>query len=175
MSISKDFKDYKEEIELALIQNACVEIELYSIISCIVREGKHGSSISLRDVSNRRTSKSPNNSNRLKGKSGFPDFVVLKREFSKNAGILGCIEAKMPTENLDNYEEQLNGHITSFNKVIYTNGIEWRFYDNEHHPQWNYELGKLENNEIVWNNDCIWNDLLKGLDEINWFKNHYNI
>lgn len=172
MSISKNFEDYKAEIELALIQNACVEIELYSIIACIVREGKQGSSISLRDVSNRRTSTSPNNSNRLKGKSGFPDFVVLKRELNKNADILGCIEAKMPTKNLDNYEEQLSGHIASFNKVIYTNGIEWRFYDKIHHPQWNHELGKLENNKIVWNNVLIWNELLKDLDKINWSENY---
>lgn len=172
MSISKDFEDYKTEIELALIQNACVEIELYSIIACIVREGKQGSSISLRDVSNRRTSTSSNNSNRLKGKSGFPDFVVLRREINKNADILGCIEAKMPTKNLDNYKEQLNGHIASFNKVIYTNGIEWRFYDKKHHPQWIHELGKLENNKIVWNNILIWNELLKDLDKIYWSENY---
>ena len=30
MSIARNFDDFKEEIELAFIQNACVEIELYS-------------------------------------------------------------------------------------------------------------------------------------------------
>lgn len=77
MSISKDYNDYKDEIELALIQNSGVEIELYSIIACILRESSRGREISLRDVSHRRTTTV---SERLKGDSGFPDFVVLSRK-----------------------------------------------------------------------------------------------
>ena len=38
MSVFSNYEDYKEEIELALIQNACVEIELYSIIASMIRE-----------------------------------------------------------------------------------------------------------------------------------------
>ena len=40
MSVAREFDDYKEEIELAFIQNACVEIELYSIIASIFRESQ---------------------------------------------------------------------------------------------------------------------------------------
>ena len=40
MSIARDFDDFKEEIELAFAQNACVEIELYSIIASVIRESK---------------------------------------------------------------------------------------------------------------------------------------
>ena len=52
----RDYEYFKEEIELALIQNACVEIELYSIIASIIRESKNQCKLSVRDVSNRRKS-----------------------------------------------------------------------------------------------------------------------
>ncbi len=38
MSVLRNFEYYKEEIELALIQNAGVEIELYSIVASMIRE-----------------------------------------------------------------------------------------------------------------------------------------
>ena len=50
MSIARDFDDFKEEIELAFAQNACVEIELYSIIASVIRESKNKQKLSIRDV-----------------------------------------------------------------------------------------------------------------------------
>ena len=54
MSIARDFDDFKEEIELAFAQNACVEIELYSIIASVIRESKNKQKLSIRDVSSRK-------------------------------------------------------------------------------------------------------------------------
>lgn len=173
MAISKDYNDYKEEIELAFVQNAGVEIELYSIIACIIREGKQGSSISVRDVTSRRRSASVNNSNRFSGAGGFPDFVILERDLRKNADILGCIEAKMLTEDLDKYKykDRLQSHIKSFQKVLYTNGLEWRFYYKKEIPEWTFILGEIKDSRIDWNKNVeIWKNLLYELDNIKWRK-----
>lgn len=53
-----DFKEYQDEIELAINQNCCVEIELYSIVANLFREVDYTREecerISVRDVSARR-------------------------------------------------------------------------------------------------------------------------
>ena len=49
MSVFSNYEDYKEEIELALIQNACVEIELYSIIASMIRESNNTCKLSVRE------------------------------------------------------------------------------------------------------------------------------
>lgn len=171
MAMSKDYKDYKEEIELAFVQNAGVEIELYSIIACIIRDGKQGSFISLRDVSSRRKSTSVNNSNRFSGAGGFPDFVILERDLKKTADILGCVEAKMLTENLDKYKDRLKAHIESFQKVLYTNGLEWRFYNMKEIPEWTFILGEIKGSRIDWEKNVeVWKNLLDELDNIKWRK-----
>ena len=90
MSILRNFEYYKEEIELALIQNAGVEIELYSIVASMIRESPNTSPLSIRDVSARRKS---DISMKFYGQAGFPDFVVLAREKDSNAKLYGCIEA----------------------------------------------------------------------------------
>lgn len=56
MPIARDFEDFKEEMELAFVQNACVEIELYSIIASIFRESKNKQKLSVRDVTSRKRS-----------------------------------------------------------------------------------------------------------------------
>ena len=77
MSIARDFDEFKEEIELAFAQNACVEIELYSIIASVIRESKNKQKLSIRDVSSRKRSEI---SAKFYGLSGFPDFVLLERK-----------------------------------------------------------------------------------------------
>lgn len=166
MSISNNFKDYQDEIDLALSQNACVEIELYSIIACIIREGSNGSKISLRDVSSRRIS---GISKKYYGDSGFPDFVVLERK-KYNANILGCIEIKMPKRMLEDNSIQIKGHLNYFHKVIYTNGLVWKYYNNKIN-EWTCTLGEYKNSVITWEKDeKKWNELLKNLDSIIWNK-----
>ena len=71
-------------IELALIQNAVVECGSYSIVANVIRDCEQGSSISLRDVTVRRTTPK---SDRLKGDGGFPDFVILERKNKKRQKI----------------------------------------------------------------------------------------
>ena len=162
----RDYEYFKEEIELALIQNACVEIELYSIIASIIRESKNPCKLSVRDVSNRRKS---DISIRYYGEAGVPDFVVLSREKDSNAEKYGCIEAKMPTKSLDANDEQLKGHINSFGKVIYTNGIHWKFFDNsKKNEPFDIILGYMQGSEIVWYSQENWDELLNKIDNIKW-------
>ena len=162
----RDYRKYKEEIELALIQNACVEIELYSIIANIIRESANGKAISLRDVSNRRTSEI---SKRFKGNSGFPDFVVLERKMDSNAKIYGCIEAKMPTKPLEVNDGQIKGHIETFNKVLYTNGIRWILLEKDKEKaSLDIVLGSMEEGKISWESEENWNKLISEIDKIKW-------
>lgn len=68
MSVLRNFEYYKEEIELALIQNAGVEIELYSIVASMIRESQNTCPLSIRDVSARRKS---DISMKFYGQAGF--------------------------------------------------------------------------------------------------------
>lgn len=148
MSVLRNFEYYKEEIELALIQNAGVEIELYSIVASMIRESQNTSPLSIRDVSARRKS---DISMKFYGQAGFPDFVVLAREKDSNAKLYGCIEVKIPTVSLDGNDEQLNGHIQSFKKVLYTNGIRWIFFENDiKSVLFDIELGDINKSQILW-------------------------
>ncbi|QXE18864.1 hypothetical protein [Clostridium sp. 001] len=172
VSLANNFILYKDEIELVQAQNR-VECDLYSVIACIIRGSKQGGNISLRDVSVRRTT---DFSRPFKGDAGFPDFVVRTREKSENAAILGAVEIKYIGLNLDleNYIEQLNGHIDFYKQVIYTNGIEWRFYNLDKFGNkkriWKVDLGKFDNEVIIWNDEEEWQNLLEKLDNIRWIK-----
>ena len=163
MNYGRIFSDYKEELELALIQNCAVECELYSIVASVLRESESGRNVSIRDVSARRTT---TQSSYLKGESGFPDFVVLKREKIKHAPILGCVEIKRPDVNLT-YTDQLDGHVLSYRKVIYTNGLVWQFFE----PGKKMEeicLGSYTEQDIQWDDASHWFQLLKKIDSFQW-------
>ncbi|WP_123054496.1 hypothetical protein [Clostridium sp. JN-1] len=170
--MERNYIVYKDELELIQAQNR-VECDLYSVIAYIIRESKQGGNISLRDVSVRRET---DFSKPFKGDSGFPDFVIRTREKSENAAILGAVEIKYIGLNLDleNYIEQLNGHIDFYKQVIYTNGIVWRFYNLDEFENrkliWEVTLGKFDKETIIWNNEEKWQDLLKKLDNITWIK-----
>ena len=144
----RDYEYFKEEIELALIQNACVEIELYSIIASIIRESKNQCKLSVRDVSNRRKSD-------------------ISKRYYGDAGI----EAKMPTKPLlDENDKQVKGHINFFGKVIYTNGIHWKFFDNsKKNEPFDIILGYMQGSEIVWYPQENWDKLLNKIDNIKWY------
>jgi len=185
MTLANNFEAYKNEIELIKVQNP-VEIELYSIIASIFRERKNGTNISLRDVSARQPSKK---SKSFMSESGFPDFVILSKNFrmvepdeGKFEGqILGAIEAKSILEKSLDFRKdskllkQFNDHIEKFKKVIYTNGLEWRFYqydesEKEEKLEWQVKLGEWNKNEIKWDaiENNAWNDLLDKLEKIVW-------
>lgn len=170
MSLTNSFAEYKEEIQLIQAQNP-VECELYSIIACIVRNIEAGkkTDISLRDVSSRRETSL---SRRYISETGFPDFVVLSRDV-KNSQILGAIEIKRIVVELDSHLEQLDGHVRHFMRVIYTNGLEWRFYRfNELKKSgeliWQISLGAIHNEKIVWNDDNSWKSLVQNIRTIDW-------
>ena len=84
--LADKYETFKEEIELAMIQNCIVECELYSLLAEIIRGTKSGKKISLRDISTRRTT---DFSDSLKGDSGFADFVVLDRIKRRDAERFG--------------------------------------------------------------------------------------
>ncbi len=182
MTLANNFKIYKKEIELIQKQNP-VEHELYSVIACIIRERDSSSNISLRDVSNTQLSEKTHSYN-LSSEGGFPDFVILTTNYdSKNPlkeDILGAIEAKLMSKDTLNWlsmternKKQLKAHIKYFKKVIYTNGLEWQFYESnskadEPEPTWDIVLGKEEGEEILWHSSEEWYKLLNKLDEIVW-------
>lgn len=164
-----DFENYIEEIELIDAQNR-VEFDLYSIIANIIRARKESGKISLRDVSGRRRTEF---AEIFEGKSGFPDFVVRERVKNNDTPPLGAIEVKYTGRDLDDCEsiEQLKGHIESYKKVIYTNGLQWRYYENSIHTcKWESVLGEIDGGKIIWYDKCNWESLIEKLDEINWIK-----
>lgn len=58
-------------------------------------------------------------------------YHLAKNEKEKNGECLGCVEVKAAGIELPQNEDidQIVGHIITYKKVIYTNGIHWQYYE----------------------------------------------
>lgn len=109
-------------------------------------------------------------SKNLEGEAGFPDFVVLERKKSRDAAKYGCIEAKRPYDNME-ITEQIEGHLNSYGKVIYTNGLVWKFYKEKKENEKVYILGSIKSKNkqaIIWEPVDNWYKLMSFLEDWNW-------
>lgn len=109
-------------------------------------------------------------SKNLEGEAGFPDFVVLERKKSRDAAKYGCIEAKRPYDNME-ITEQIEGHLNSYGKVIYTNGLVWKFYKEKKENEKVYTLGSIKSKNkqaIIWEPVDNWYELMSFLEDWDW-------
>lgn len=109
-------------------------------------------------------------SKNLEGEAGFPDFVVLEREKSRDAAKYGCIEAKRPYDNME-ITEQIEGHLNSYGKVIYTNGLIWKFYKEKKENEKVYIVGSIKSKNkqaIIWEPVDNWYKLISFLEDWDW-------
>lgn len=109
-------------------------------------------------------------SKNLEGEAGFPDFVVLEREKSRDAAKYGCIEAKRPYDNME-ITEQIEGHLNSYGKVIYTNGLIWKFYKEKKENEKVYIVGSIKSKNkqaIIWEPVDNWYKLMSFLEDWDW-------
>jgi hypothetical protein len=109
-------------------------------------------------------------SKNLEGEAGFPDFVVLERKKSRDAAKYGCIEAKRPYDNME-ITEQIEGHLNSYGKVIYTNGLVWKFYKEKKENEKVYTLGSIKSKNkqaIIWEPVDNWYKLISFLEDWDW-------
>jgi len=109
-------------------------------------------------------------SKNLEGEAGFPDFVVLERKKSRDAAKYGCIEAKRPYDNME-ITEQIKGHLSSYGKVIYTNGLVWKFYKEKKENEKVYIVGSIKSKNkqaIIWEPVDNWYKLMSFLEDWNW-------
>ena len=71
---------------------------------------------------------------------------------------------------LDKEDEQLNGHIRVFHKVLYTNGIRWMmFEDSKENVLFDIKLGIMQSGKIEWNPQNCWDELLEKINTIQWY------
>lgn len=109
-------------------------------------------------------------SKNLEGEAGFPDFVVLERKKSRDAAKYGCIEAKRPYDNME-ITEQIEGHLNSYGKVIYTNGLIWKFYKVKEKPVKEFCLGRIDphnQDSVIWEPVDNWYELMSFLEDWDW-------
>ncbi|WP_172925326.1 hypothetical protein [Streptococcus sp. 477] len=210
-------EDYIEEIGLIEKQNY-VEAELYPIIADIIKPTLKDS-LSKRYVFGRRKS---NMGQIYYGLSNFPDIVILDKTYENKSRksikikewkkLRGCVEVKNLNHRLITEEEikstlsnsfehltremgQLIGDILCYKKVIYTNGIEWRFLSLDDKEEIDNTIVEVVNKRIEteeagnsfdwWKNikdlsfnytdiclskDCRreWNEFVKRVKEIEW-------
>ncbi|WP_172930527.1 hypothetical protein [Streptococcus sp. 1969] len=210
-------EDYIEEIGLIEKQNY-VEAELYPIIADIIKPTLKDS-LSKRYVFGRRKS---NMGQIYYGLSNFPDIVILDKTYENKSRksikikewkkLRGCVEVKNLNHRLITEEEikstlsnsfehltremgQLIGDILWYKKVIYTNGIEWRFLSLDDKEEIDNTIVEVVNKRIEteeagnsfdwWKNikdlsfnytdiclskDCRreWNEFVKRVKEIEW-------
>lgn len=109
-------------------------------------------------------------SKNLEGEAGFPDFVVLERKKSRDAAKYGCIEAKRPYDNME-ITDQIRGHLNSYGKVIYTNGLIWKFYKVKEKPVKEFCLGCIDpdnQDSVIWEPVDNWYELMSFLEDWDW-------
>ena len=109
-------------------------------------------------------------SKNLEGEAGFPDFVVLERKKSRDAAKYGCIEAKRPYDNME-ITEQIEGHLSSYGKVIYTNGLVWKLYKEKKENEKVYIVGSIKSKNkqaIIWEPVDNWYELMSFLEDLDW-------
>ena len=190
------FERYKEELKLILRQNP-YEQELHSVFAYIIRTCMVQDDISLRDVSADRIAKRIFTRN-LMSEQRFPDFVILDKTYSSHkeadrknpyqSGIYGAVEIKWIGKSLDiqSYTKHLNGYLAYFKRVIYTNGLEWRFYgwnkdgtiaeaqDNNKKipmPSMSFTLGAMKyqrgvDSKVIWYDDSDWQETKAGQQNV---------
>lgn len=210
-------EDYIEEIGLIEKQNY-VEVELYPLVADIINSTLKNS-LSKRYVFGRRKS---NMGKIYYGLSNFPDIVILDKTYENKSRksikieewkkLRGCVEVKNLNHSLITEKEikstisnsfehitgemgQLIGDLLWYKKVIYTNGIEWRFLSLDDKEELDNTIVEVVNKRIEteeagnsfdwWNQikdlsfnytdiclskDCRqeWNEFVKRVKEIEW-------
>lgn len=210
-------EDYFQEIDLIKKQNY-VEVELYPLVADIIKPTLR-ESLSKRYVFGRRKS---NMGQIYYGLSNFPDIVILDKNYQNKARksieieewkkLRGCMEVKNLNYSLITEEKikstisnsfehitgemgQLIGDLLWYKKVIYTNGIEWRFLSLDDKEEIDNTIVEVVNKRIEteeagnsfdwWKNikdlsfnytdiclskDCRqeWNEFVKRVKEIEW-------
>ncbi|MDU1006886.1 MAG: hypothetical protein E7A63_17755 [Clostridium butyricum] len=154
-----ELKEYMREIKLMKKQNF-TEYDMYSVIASLMREGANIKELSLRDVSKRwgRT----NRGRIFYGLSSVPDFAVLDVDFENSENwiddinnVYGCVEIKGINNTLPSIQKiiakiksgkeitiddgQLLGEVLWYKKVLYTNGLVWKYLE------WNEDKDSWEN------------------------------
>ena len=210
-------EDYTEEIGLIKKQNY-VEAELYPIVADIIKPTLKDS-LSKRYVFGRQRSAL---GQIYYGLSNFPDIVILDKTYESKSRksikikewkkLRGCVEVKNlkypliteekikstlsnSFEHLTREMGQLIGDLLWYKKVIYTNGIQWRFLSLDDREEIDNTIVEVVNKRIEieeagnsfdwWKNikdlsfnytdiclskDCIqeWDDFVKKVKEIEW-------
>ncbi|OCQ83387.1 Uncharacterised protein [Streptococcus pneumoniae] len=210
-------EDYTEEIGLIKKQNY-VEAELYPIVANIIKPTLKDS-LSKRYVFGRQRR---GLGQIYYGLSNFPDIVILDKTYENKSRksikieewkkLRGCVEVKNLNYSLITEEkikstisnsfehitgemEQLIGDLLWYKKVIYTNGIEWRFLSLDDKEEIDNTIVEVVNKRIEteeagnsfdwWKNikdlsfnytdiclskDCRqeWNEFVKRVKEIEW-------
>ncbi|MBF9657447.1 MULTISPECIES: hypothetical protein [Streptococcus] len=210
-------EDYTEEIGLIKKQNY-VEVELYPLVADIIKPTLKDS-LSKRYVFGRQRR---GLGQIYYGLSNFPDIVILDKTYENKSRksikieewkkLRGCVEVKNLNYSLITEEKikstisnsfehitgemgQLIGDLLWYKKVIYTNGIEWRFLSLDDKEEIDNTIVEVVNKRIEteeagnsfdwWKNikdlsfnytdiclskDCRqeWNEFVKRVKEIEW-------
>ena len=134
------FSEYELELQLAYKQHPknSREEEVYSLILTLLRDVYSEKIYNEKVFSIRDIHQSPNpRIDTLYGEAGYPDFAFYSQNLEDDTNpnekekILGVVEAKAIGETYKNDVVHILGEIKSFKKVLYTNGILWKFYDDE--------------------------------------------
>ena len=67
--------------------------------------------------------------------------------------------------------DQIRGHLNSYGKVIYTNGLIWKFYKVKEKPVEEFSLGCIDphnQDSVIWEPVDNWYELMSFLEDWNW-------
>ena len=126
--------DYKREMD-KVIKQAPLEVGIQTLVYNLLNDIIINKNLSLLIVS------TATQTDNFKGLGGVPDLVVASKNYDyyddevkkgNNKGLYGCVEVKATYNDLNSkleYFKQISGDILTYKKVLYTNGIVWRYYE----------------------------------------------
>lgn len=126
--------DYKREMD-KIIKQAPLEVGVQTLVYNLLNDIIINKNLSLLTIS------TATQTDTFKGLGGVPDLVVASKNYDyhndkvkkgNNKGLYGCVEVKATYNGLDSkleYFKQIFGDILTYKKVLYTNGIVWRYYE----------------------------------------------
>ncbi|WOO90537.1 hypothetical protein R2F61_07340 [Mollicutes bacterium LVI A0078] len=157
------YTEYKKSIE-RILKNSCLETSMYHLIQKTIEDNTKYYSLDISQTQTRNRFHKVYNT-----PAGISDIAV----FSKYDKLLFYIEVKWFVRNQTepSIYKQLLGQSDKHKKIMFTDGLNWKFYKLENGElivDWEVNLGNYpeEKGKIIWNNYDEWKKLTKLLKNI---------
>lgn len=99
------------------------------------------------------------------------DRQAKKKSLAEGETAIETYLQSFQEESEEAKKEEIEGHLNSYGKVIYTNGLIWKFYKVKEKPVKEFCLGCIDphnQDSVIWEPVDNWYKLMSFLEDWNW-------